>query len=346
MKRETVVITGASAGLGRATAREFGRHRARVALLARGVDGLEAAKREIESMGGTALVIPVDVADADAVEKAAALVEERLGPIDVWINNAMTSVFSPVKEMKPEEYKRVTEVTYLGAVYGTLAALKRMLPRNRGTIIQVGSALVYRSIPLQSAYCAAKHAIAGFTDSLRSELIHDKSKIWISTVQMPALNTPQFGWVKSRLRHKAQPVPPIFQPEVGARAIYWAAHHRRRELYVGWPTVEAIIGNKVAPGFLDHYLGKHGFASQQTDEPENPDRPNNLWKAIPGDHGAHGTFDALAHKRSWELVANLNRRWISFGVGIIAAGGLFLAAKHRRDRETYHRDLERSISAA
>lgn len=246
MKPEIVVITGASAGLGRAVAREFGRHKAKIGLLARGIAGLEATKREIEDLGGTALILPTDVADSAAVEQAAASVEAQLGPIDIWVNNAMASVFSPVKEMKPEEYKRVTEVTYLGVVYGTLAALKRMLRRDRGTIIQVGSALAYRSIPLQSAYCAAKHAIAGFTDSLRCELIHDKSKVRITMVQMPALNTPQFGWVKSRLTHKAKPVPPIFQPEVGARAIYGAAHHWRRELYVGWPTVEAIVANKLA----------------------------------------------------------------------------------------------------
>ncbi|HKR95189.1 MAG TPA: SDR family oxidoreductase [Candidatus Angelobacter sp.] len=332
VKRETVVITGASAGLGRAAAREFGRHGAKVGLLARGIEGLEGAKREIESMGGTALAIPTDVADSEAVEHAAALVEERLGPINIWVNNAMTSVFSPVKQMKPEEYKRVTEVTYLGVVYGTLAALKRMLPRNSGTIVQVGSALAYRSIPLQSAYCAAKHAISGFTDSLRSELIHDKSKIRLTMVQMPALNTTQFGWVKSRLKNKAKPVPPIFQPEVGARAIYWAAHHRRRELYVGWPTVEAIVGNKVAPGFLDHYLAKNGFTAQQTSEPEDPNRPNNLWEPLPGDHGAHGTFDALAHEKSWELRTTLNRLWIGAGLGITAAG-IFLLARHTREQE-------------
>src|ERR1051326_6836108 len=284
-ERETVVITGASAGLGRAIAREFGKRGANVGLLARGREGLEGARAEIEELGGQALVIPTDVADATAVEQAAALVEQQFGPIDIWVNNAMASVFSPVKEMQPEEYKRVTEVTYLGVVYGTLAALKRMLPRDRGTIVQVGSALVYRSIPLQSAYCAAKHAIAGFTDSLRCELIHDKSKVRVTMVQMPALNTPQFGWVKSRLKHKAQPVPPIFQPEVGARAIYWAAHHSRREIYAGWPTVEAIVGNKLAPGLLDRYLGKTGFKSQQTSEPEDPNRPNNLWEPVKGDHG-------------------------------------------------------------
>jgi short-subunit dehydrogenase len=336
VKGETVVITGASAGLGRAAAQEFGRPGARIGLLARGVDGLEAAKREIEHLGGQALVIPTDVADAAAVEQAAASVEKQFGPIDIWVNNAMASVFSPVKEMEPEEYKRVTEVTYLGVVYGTLAALKRMLPRNQGTIVQVGSALAYRSIPLQSAYCAAKHAVAGFTDSLRCELIHDKSKVRITMVQMPALNTPQFGWVKSRLKHKAKPVPPIFQPEVGARAIYWAAHHERRELYVGWPTVEAIIANKLAPGALDQYLARNGFRSQQTSEPEDPNRPDNLWEPLRGDHGAHGTFDAVAHERSWELRANLNRLWIGAGLATVAVAALFFLSKPPMRRMLLH----------
>lgn len=226
----------------------------------------------------------------------------------------------------PEEYKRVTEVTYLGVVYGTLAALQRMLPRNRGAIVQVGSALAYRSIPLQSAYCAAKHAIAGFTDSLRCELIHDKSNVRITMVQMPALNTSQFGWVKSRLKYKAQPVPPIFQPEVGAKAIYWAAHHSRREVYAGWSTVEAIVGNKLAPGWLDRYLGKIGFSSQQTTELENPDRPDNLWEPIKGDRGAHGRFDHRAHDRSWEVQASLGKRWIGVGLALVAAG-LMLASR-------------------
>jgi NADP-dependent 3-hydroxy acid dehydrogenase YdfG len=327
LKNEVVVITGASAGLGRATAREFGKFGAKVGLLARGVEGLEAAKREIESSGGSALVLPLDVADASAIEKAANTVEQEFGPIDIWVNNAMASVFSPVKEMKPEEYKRVTEVTYLGVVYGTLAALRRMLSRDRGTIVQVGSALVYRSIPLQSAYCAAKHAISGFTDSLRCELIHDKSNVRVTMVQMPALNTPQFGWVKSHLKFKAQPVPPIFQPEVGARAIYWAAHHSRREVYAGWPTFEAIVGNKVAPGWLDRHLGKTAFTSQQTSEPEDPGRPDNLWEPVAGDHGAHGTFDRRAHEHSWELQASLHRRWIGAGLAL-AAAALILARRH------------------
>jgi short-subunit dehydrogenase len=323
VKRETVVVTGASAGLGRAIAREFGRHGANVALIARGIDGLKAAQREIEELGGRALILPLDVADSNAVEAAAATVEDQLGPIDVWVNDAMVSVFSPVKEMLPEEYKRVTDVTYLGFVYGTLAALKRMLPRNRGTIVQVGSALAYRSIPLQSAYCAAKHAISGFTDSLRCELIHDKSRVHVTMVQMPALNTTQFGWVKSRLKHKAQPVPPIFQPEVGARAVYWAAHHKRRELYVGMSTVEAIVGNKIAPGMLDHYLGRTGYASQQTSQPESPDRPNNLWEPLAGDHGAHGAFDQRASGKSWELRVSLNRMWLAAGFTVGAAVAVF-----------------------
>jgi short-subunit dehydrogenase len=315
---EVVVITGASAGVGRATAREFAKRGAHIGLLARGRDGLEAARREVEDMGGRALALPVDVADADRVEAAAAEVEERLGQIDVWVNNAMTSVFSPVKEMKPEEFKRVTEVTYLGVVYGTLAALKRMLPRDHGVIVQVGSALAYRGIPLQAAYCGAKHAIQGFVDSLRCELLHDKSGVRVTMVQMPALNTPQFRWVKSRLPHKAQPVPPIFQPEVAARAIYYAAHHGRREMYVGMPTVEAIVGNRVAPRLLDYYLARTGYESQQTDEPADPNRPNNLWEPVPGDHGAHGVFDDRSSDHSWQLWADTHR-------GLLALAGLGLA---------------------
>src|ERR671933_374614 len=268
-KPEVVVITGASAGVGRAVARAFAREGACIGLLARGRDGLEGARRDVEELGGRALVLPTDVSDADAVEQAAEAVEREFGPIDIWINNAMVSVFSPVKKMRPEEYKRVTEVTYLGAVYGTLAALKRMLPRDRGVIVQVGSALAYRGIPLQSAYCAAKHAIQGFMDALRCELLHDGSHVQVSMVQMPALNTPQFGWVKSRLPHKAQPVPPIYQPEVAAEAIFWAAHNDRRELWVGGPTVQAILANRVAPGLLDRYLGETGYEAQQTNEPED-----------------------------------------------------------------------------
>src|SRR5438067_7267391 len=252
---EVVVVTRASAGVGRAIARAFARRGAHLGLLARGHAGLEGARREVEELGGRALVLPTDVADPQQVEAAAARVEETFGPITIWVNDAMTTVFSPFKEMTPEEYKRVTEVTYLGTVYGTLAALRRMLPRDRGKIIQIGSALAYRGIPLQSAYCGAKHAIQGFTESVRSELIHDQSHVTITMVQLPAVNTPQFGWVKSRLPHKAQPVPPIYQPEVIADAVTWAADHNRRQLYLGGSTGIVIQGEKVAPWFGDWYVG-------------------------------------------------------------------------------------------
>src|SRR5256714_1720486 len=315
-KPEVVVITGASAGLGRATARAFAREGAHIGLLARGRDGLEGARRDVERLGGRALALPTDVADADQVERAAEAVEREFGPIDIWVNNAMVSVFSPVKEMKPEEYKRVTEVTYLGVVYGTLAALKRMLPRDRGVIVQVGSALAYRGIPLQAAYCAAKHAIQGFVDSLRCELLHDNSNVRVTMVQMPALNTPQFRWVKSRLPHQAQPVPPIYQPEVAAEAIYYAAHHERREMYVGWPTVEAIVGNQMVPGLADHYLANTGYEAQQTDEPRDPNQPDNLWQPVAGDHGAHGGFDDRASSHSLQIWVNMHRgRLVLAGVG-------------------------------
>jgi NAD(P)-dependent dehydrogenase (short-subunit alcohol dehydrogenase family) len=323
--RPVVVITGASAGVGRATARRFARDGARIGLIARGRDGLEAAAREVHGEGGEALVVPGDVANAEQVEAAAQAVEERFGPIDVWINNAMVSVFSPVHEMTPDEFKRVTEVTYLGVVYGTLSALRRMRPRDRGTIVQVGSALAYRGIPLQAAYCGAKHAIQGFMDSLRTELLHDGSHVHVTMVQMPALNTPQFRWVKTRLPRMPQPVPPIFQPEVAAEAIHWAASHRRRELYVGMPTVEAIVGDKVAPGFADWYLARTGFESQQTDEPDDHARPFNLWDPVPGDHGAHGVFDDRATTRCPELWISTHRRELSL-VGALAAAVAFVMA--------------------
>src|SRR5437773_4996160 len=308
---EVVVITGASAGVGRATAQRFAKEGARIGLIARGIDGLEGARRDVEKLGGKALVITVDVADADKVEAAAARIEAELSEIDIWINNAMTSVFAPIKEMTPEEFRRVTEVTYLGYVYGTLAALKRMLPRNRGVIVQVGSALAYRGIPLQSAYCAAKHAVQGFCDSLRCELLHDKSRMRLTLVQLPALNTPQFGWVKSRLPRKAEPVPPIFQPEVAAEAIHFAAHNPRREFYVGLPTVGAIVADKIAPGLLDRYLGRTGYDSQQYDGAEDPNRPDNLWQPVPGDHGAHGAFDSRARSYTPQLWASEHRALLS-----------------------------------
>jgi NAD(P)-dependent dehydrogenase (short-subunit alcohol dehydrogenase family) len=313
--RRVIVVTGASAGVGRATVQAFAREGARIGLIARGRAGLEGAHRDVEKLGGEAIALPLDVADSSAIEQAAAQVEEKFGPIDVWVNNAMASVFSPIKEMTPEEFKRVTEVTYLGYVYGTLAALKRMLPRDQGVIIQVGSALAYRGIPLQAAYCAAKHAIQGFCDSLRCELIHDKSRVRVTMIEMPALNTPQFGWTKSRLPRKAQPVPPIFQPEVAAEAIVYASHHARREIYVGMPTVEAIIGNKIAPGLLDYYLARTGFRSQQHDGPEDPHRLDNLWEPVDSDkdHRAHGAFDSRASPHSPQLWTSIHRVGIAIG---------------------------------
>lgn len=325
-----VVITGASAGVGRATAQAFARRGCALALLARGRDRLEAARRDVESLGGHALVFPVDVADPDQVEAAAAAIERDVGPIDVWVNNAMVSILSPIKSMTADEFRRVTEVTYLGYVYGTLAALRRMLPRDRGVIVQVGSALAYRAIPLQSAYCAAKHAVQGFTESLRSELIHDRSRVRVTTVHLPAVNTPQFRWIKSRLPHQPQPVPPIYQPEVAARAIVWAADHPRRELAVGAPTVKAIVGDKFIPGLLDRYLAGKGYRAQQTDQPIEPDRRDNLWEPVPGDYGAHGAFDEAARPHSLQLWANTHRGTLAAaGAGLLAA----LAWARRKPRK-------------
>lgn len=326
---EVVVITGASAGVGRATARAFAERGAKVALLARGQEGLAGAAADVESRGGRPLPIQTDVADSDQVERAAEAVEKEFGPIDIWVNNAMTTVFSPFREISPAEFKRATEVTYLGAVYGTMAALKRMYPRDRGVIVQVGSALAYRSIPLQAPYCGAKHAIRGFTNSLRTELLHDGSQVHLTMVQMPALNTPQFGWCKTRLPRHPQPVPPIFEPEVAAKAIVWAAHHRRREVYVGASTLEAVQGNKVAPALLDKYLARTGYDAQQTREPVDPDRPNNLFEPVPGDHGAHGIFDARAHSSSLQLWETTHRKWVAAGFGIAGALGALLFANYR-----------------
>ncbi|QXE86852.1 SDR family oxidoreductase [Geomonas nitrogeniifigens] len=317
-----VVITGASAGLGRATARAFAREGAHIGLFARNRERLEAAREEVERLEGKALVLVGDVADARRVEEAADEVEREFGPIDVWVNNAMTSVFSSFKEMTAEEFRRVTEVTYLGAVHGTMAALKRMLPRNRGMVIQVGSALSDRSIPLQSAYCGAKHGMRGFTDAIRCELIHEKSRVHLTMVQLPAMNTPQFDWVESRLPNRPQPVPPIYQPEVAADTIVWASHRRRREIYVGLPTLKAMWGNKVARGLLDLYLGLTGYKSQQTDEPERPDRAANLWESVPGPYGAHGRFDARSKGFSTQVWLS-ERKW---GLGALVAGTIAAAA--------------------
>jgi len=321
-KAKVVMITGASAGVGRATVRAFAQRGACVGLIARGTDGLEAARADVEKLGGKALIFPVDVADAEKMEEAAARVEEEFGPIDIWVNNAMVSVFSPVKEMTAEEFHRVTEVTYLGVVYGTLVALKRMLPRDRGSIVQVGSALAYRGIPLQAAYCGAKHAIQGFTESLRCELLHDKSNVCVTMVQLPAMNTPQFSWVKSRMPRKPQPVPPIYQPEIAAEAIIYAAYQNRRELEVGMPTVVVVEGNKFFPGLMDRYLARTNYEAQQTDELVEADRRDNLWSPVSGDHGAHGTFDDRASDSSPQLWANMNRRWLALACGALA--GLIL----------------------
>ncbi|MGH6841869.1 MAG: SDR family oxidoreductase [Methylocella sp.] len=319
---EVVVVTGASAGVGRATVRAFARRGASIALVARDTEGLRAAAREVEAAGGRALPLPVDVADPDAVESAAEWVESQLGPIDIWINVAMATIYAPLHRITPHEFRRATEVTYLGNVYGTMAALKRMRQRNRGTIVQVGSALAYRAIPLQAPYCGAKFAIRGFTDSLRSELLHDHINIHLTMVQMPALNTPQFGWGRNKLPMRPQPVPPIFQPEVAAEAIVFAACVRRREVWVGGPTIKAILGNKIAPGFLDRYLARRGYSGQFSSEPADPVALDNLFEPVPGDHDAHGRFDRRATAWSAALWASMHKRLLLAG-GILV-GFLFL----------------------
>lgn len=319
-KDKVVVITGASGGVGRATAWEFAKQGAKVVLLARSDEQLQAARKEVEDLGGQALTITVDVADPDAVEAAADRVEREWGPIDVWVNNAMNSVFSPFKKITPQEFRRVTEVTYLGQVYGTMAALKRMQPRNRGSIVFVGSALAYRGIPLQSAYCGAKHGIEGFYDSLRTELMHDNSHIKTSMVQLPALNTTQFGWVLSKLPNKPRPMGKVYQPEVAARAIVFAAAHNRRNIMVGFPTYKAVIGNKIAPWYADWVLARTGFDGQQTDVPADPNRPNNVWEPVPGDQGTYGEFKDIATNKSFTLWATMNRGLVRTVAGILVAG--------------------------
>jgi short-subunit dehydrogenase len=316
-----VMITGASAGVGRATAHSFAARGARLGLLARDRDALDETRAEVEAAGGRAVVLPADVADADAIERAAAELEQTFGPIDVWVNNAMVSVFSPAAEMTPEEFRRVTDVTYLGSVHGTLAALRRMRPRDRGAIVQVGSALAYRAIPLQSAYCAAKHAMQGFTESVRTELMHEGSHVHITMVQLPALNTPQFDWVRSRLPRRPQPVPPIYPPEVAAEAIVWAAAQRKREVNVGAPTLLAVVANKFVPGWLDRYLAQTGFQSQQTKELEDPDRPDNLFSPVPGLHRTDGRFAERARRRDLEVWAVRHADGL-----IVAAATIGLAA--------------------
>jgi NAD(P)-dependent dehydrogenase (short-subunit alcohol dehydrogenase family) len=302
------VVTGGSAGVGRATAVAFASEGLDVAVIARGEERLELARRELAAYGVRGTAVSADVADAEQVEAAAESIERELGPIDVWVNNAMATVFAPMSDITPDEFRRSTEVTYLGSVWGTLAALRRMRQRDSGVIVQVGSALAYRGIPLQAPYCGAKHALQGFLESLRTELLHDGSNVKLTMVQLPAINTPQFTWGRAKLPHTPQPVPPIFQPEVAADAIVWAARHPQRQLMVGWPTVKAIVGNAIAPGFADHYLARNGFDAQQTEQPADPDRPDNLFEPVPGNQGAHGPFDSQARSHSIQLLARKRLR--------------------------------------
>lgn len=322
---EIVVITGATAGVGRATARAFARPGARIALLGRGERGLAGVMKEVEARGAEALAIRTDVGDRAQVYAAARQVEEKWGRIDIWVNNAMLTVFGPISALSPDDLRRVTDVTFLGAAYGTMAALELMRPRNSGVIVQVGSALAYRAIPLQAAYCAGKHALRGFTDSLRCELLHDRSDVHVTSVHLSAFNTPQFDWARNLTGRRSQPVPPIFQPELAAQAIVWAARHRRREVFVGWPALKAVIANKVAPGLLDRYLAKSGYEGQLTEEPLPAGACENLLHPCDTDPGARGRFDALARERSlhWSLTSH---RAALIAAGIAAAlVGLYAA---------------------
>lgn len=322
-RHEVVVITGASAGIGRAATREFARHGAALALLARDPERLEAARAEAEALGARAIAIEADTADYAQLEAAADRAERELGPIDIWVNNAMATIFAPLADIKPEDYRRVTDVTYHGYVWGTMVALKHMKPRNRGTIVQVASALARRSIPLQSPYCGAKHAIKGFTESLQNELKHDNSAVHVTLVDMPGVNTPQFEWCKTTLPRHPKPIGTCYQPEVAARAIYWAAHARRAEIYVGYPTVLTVLAEKFVPRALDWYLARSGVQGQQTDEPIPPDRPDNLWQPVPGEFGAQGRFGAHALEHSPQLWATRHRGWLLGGaLAIGLAAGL------------------------
>jgi NAD(P)-dependent dehydrogenase (short-subunit alcohol dehydrogenase family) len=329
MRNEVVVITGASGGVGRAVARRFGAEGAKVALLARGRRGLEAAAREVEQAGGHALTLPVDVSEHDQIEAAAASVEDAFGAIDVWVNDAMVTVYAEFLDIEPDEFARATEVTYLGMVWGTRAALSRMLPRDRGSIVQVCSAMSYRGIPLQSPYCGAKHACKGFTESLVTELRHKKSKVRLSMVQLPGLNTTQFTWGRTKLPKQTMPVPPIYQPEIAADAVHHAAHHKRRQIYVGIPTVMNIIGERTAPWLLDRMLAKTGYKNQMTDDDLDPQGHDNLFEPVDEDRGAHGPFDEQAHEHSPQYALSKHRGLVLAGVGAAAAGAGAALARSR-----------------
>jgi NAD(P)-dependent dehydrogenase (short-subunit alcohol dehydrogenase family) len=319
-KQEVVVITGASGGVGRACARRFASEGARIGLIARGRQGLEATAREVREAGGEALTLPVDVAEHDRVEAAASSVEDAFGPIDIWVNDAMVTVYAEFLDIEPDEFKRATDVTYLGMVWGTRAALKRMVPRDHGSIVQVCSAMSYRGIPLQSPYCGAKHACKGFTESILTELLHHKSKVRVSMIQLPGLNTPQFTWGRTKLPKQTMPVPPIYQPEIAADAVHHAAHHKRRQIYVGIPTVMNIIGERVAPWLLDRYLAKIGYGSQMTDQPLDPEGHDNLFEPVDEDRGAHGPFDEKAHSVSPQYELAKRRGAVLAGVGAALVG--------------------------
>ena len=330
--RKTVVITGASGGVGRAVARRFGADGARVALIARGRTGLEAAADEVRAAGGEAMVLPIDVADADQVEAAASSVEDAFGAIDIWINVAMVTVYAEFLDITPAEFRRATEVSYLGMVWGTRAALSRMTKRDSGSIVQVCSAMSYRGIPLQSPYCGAKHACKGFTESVLTELRHHHSRVRVSMVQLPGVNTTQFTWGRTKLPKQTQPVPPIYQPEVAAKAIHYAAHHRRRQIFVGLPSVLTVLGERTVPWVVDWYLARTGYSSQMTGTDLDPSGHDNLFEPIEEDRGAHGPFDAQAHDRSIQYELTRHRRSMLAGVGATAAGAGALVARRRAQR--------------
>jgi NAD(P)-dependent dehydrogenase (short-subunit alcohol dehydrogenase family) len=326
-----VAITGATSGVGRATARAFARKGASIGLLARGEEGLEGTRAELTEMGANVLAVPTDVADAEQVRRAAAHIEDQLGPIDVWVNDAMVTVFSPVHALTAEEFERVTAVTYLGTVYGTMVALEHMRPRDSGVIVQVGSALSARSIPLQSAYCGAKHGVKGFTEALRCELLHERSNVRVTMVQLPGLNTPQFRWSRNHMPRSPQPMPPIYQPEVAADAIVWASRHPRREVKVGGTTIATILAEKYVPGMLDRYLAWRGYDAQQTGEPDGSPRPDNLFTSVPFDLGSHGAFGDRAHARSFQWWTTKHRGALvttgAAGLAALAAARKFVGSK-------------------